>query len=236
MSVDLEGFVAKLVALAVRDGDGGLRRLPPERDLSDALGYTRGAIREHLTVLERLGFLLRVQGRGTFLQVPEDAFVRSYFAVSQELGYLSHQHFADSRRVLEETIAAEAAAVASEEDTAGLRGLVDKMVEATRNGEHEAATVADFAFHQRLFKIVDNPVLTLVEMGLSHVLEDSIRERRLLAVQLATPSGDAWPTDVVHYSIVDAITDGDETAARAAMRSHFKLFSQLSSGDAVQSN
>lgn len=224
----LEGFVADIVALAVAEDGTTARRLPPERDLVEALGISRGALREHLLVLERLGFLTRVQGRGTYLDTPRDDFVRSYFTISREFGHLTDEQFAESRMMLEETAAGAAAERASTEVVTELRELVDRMIAATRAGEHDAALAADIAFHRRLQLAVENPVMHLLHEGLSHVLSETIRVRRLEAVAVEIPDADGTlRTDSVHYPIVDAIEAGDPAAARAAMREHFRNWQNL---------
>lgn len=228
MTTTLETLVSRLVALAVEEEGSSARRLPPERELGDALGMSRGALREHLAVLERLGFLHRTQGRGTYIDAPGDDFVRSYFTIARELGYLTDSQFAESRVLLEEAVAEAAAARATATDVARLRELVDQMVAATRSGDHEAAFEADVAFHRRLQSMVDNPVLRLIHDGLSHVLRETIRVRRLDAVAVETPDADGvLRTDSVHYPIVDALEAGDAEAARAAMREHFRNWQSL---------
>lgn len=233
MPAQLEQLVTRLVALAVPEAGTSARRLPPERDLGEALGMSRGALREQLAVLEGLGFIHRTQGRGTYIDTPSDDFVRSYFTISRELGYLTDGQFAASRLILEEAAAEGAADDADEADVAILRDLVDRMIAHTRLGEHEQAFEADVAFHRHLQGMVDNPVLHLVHEGLSHVLRETIRVRRLEAVAVEHPDADgAISTDTVHYPIVDAIAAGDSAAARAAMRQHFANWVALGLVDA----
>lgn len=228
MAGQLEDLVARLVDLSVAEDGTTARRLPPERDLVDALGISRGALRQHLLVLERLGFLHRMQGRGTYIDTPEDDFVRSYFTIARQFGYLTDAQFDDSRVMIEETIAGAAAERASSADAAELRQLVDRMVAATSRGDHDAAFEADVAFHRRLQACVDNPVIQLMQDGLRHVLRETIRVRRYEAVAVEAPDADGvLRTDSVHYPIVDAIEAGDVEGARAAMREHFRNWQAL---------
>ncbi|MDR5699410.1 FadR/GntR family transcriptional regulator [Agromyces aerolatus] len=223
MPTPLETLVTRLVALATVEEGTTARRLPPERELGEALGMSRGMLREQLAVLERLGFLHRTQGRGTYIDTPGDDFVRSYFAIARELGYLTDDQFAESRMLLEEALAEAAATRATPDDVAHLRVLVDRMVDATRAGDHEAAFEADVAFHRHLQAMVDNPVLHLMHEGLSHVLRETIRVRRLEAVAVEQPDDNGvLRTDSVHYPVVEAIEARDPEAARAAMRQHFE--------------
>ncbi|MFS0735175.1 FCD domain-containing protein [Microbacterium sp. 1P10UB] len=228
MADPLEHLVSQLLALTTVEPGTGARRLPPERELGDALGMSRGALREQLSVLERLGFLHRTQGRGTYLDRPSDDFVRTYFTIARELGYLTDGQFAESRVLLEEAVAEAAAARATEEDVALLRAQVDTMISATRAGDHEAAFEADVAFHRRLQAMVDNPVLHLMHDGLAHVLREAIRFRRLEAVAVEVPDEDGVRrTDSVHYAIVEAIEAHNPEAARQAMRAHFENWAAL---------
>ncbi|MBS1906847.1 MAG: FadR family transcriptional regulator [Actinobacteria bacterium] len=224
----MEELVSRLLALAEPEPDSTARRLPPERVLGDALGMSRGALREQLAVLERLGFLHRTQGRGTYIDRPSDDFVRSYFTIARELGYLTDGQFAESRVLLEEAVVAAAATRASTEEIAALRADVDAMIAASKRDDQDAAFEADVTFHRRLQAMVDNPILHLIHDGLSHVLRETIRVRRLeaVAVEPVDENGER-PTDTVHYSIVDAIEAGDPDRARAAMRQHFENWLSL---------
>lgn len=220
MPDQLEALVARLLELATVDDETGRRRLPPERELCEALGMSRGALREQLAVLERLGFLHRTQGRGTYIENPSYDFVRTFFAISRELGYLTDAEFSESRVLLEEALAEAAAQRATPEQIAALRSDVDRMVASHAAGDAEDARDADVAFHHRLQRVVDNSVLRFLYEGLSHVLRDDVGARRLQAARSgAGRSGHR--TDSIHYEIVDAIEARDPVGARLAMRRHF---------------
>ncbi|WP_240658976.1 FadR/GntR family transcriptional regulator [Microbacterium sp. CPCC 204701] len=219
MPDQLEALVARLRELATLDEDSGRRRLPPERVLGEALGMSRGALREQLAVLERLGFIDRTQGRGTFLASPSYDFVRTYFRIARDLGYLTDTEFSESRLLLEEALAEAAARRATPEQVAQLRGDVDRMVASQSAADFDDAHEADVTFHSRLQGIVDNPVLRFLHEGISHVLRDDIAARRQeVAEGVPEPGG---RTDSIHYDIVDAIATGDAVGARLAMRRHF---------------
>lgn len=214
----LEALVARLLELATVDEETGRRRLPPERELCEALGMSRGALREQLAVLERLGFLHRTQGRGTYIENPSYDFVRTFFAIARELGYLTDAEFSESRVLLEEALAEAAALRATPEQIAALRADVDRMVASHAAGDAEDAQDADVAFHRRLQRVVDNTVLRFLHEGISHVLRDDIGARRL---EVARGSANGHRTDSIHYEIIDAIEARDPVGARLAMRRHF---------------
>lgn len=230
MAVSLEELVTRLLALAEPEPGTTARRLPPERELGEALEMSRGALREQLAVLELLGFLHRTQGRGTYIDAPGDDFVRSYFAISRQLGYLNDDQFGRARSMLEETVAEAAADLATDAQIAALRADVDAMVAATMAEDHEAAFEADVTFHNRLNAIVDNPIFHLMHEGFSHVLREAIRVRRLHAVAVEpVDEHGVRNTDSVHYRVVEALESRDPAAARIAMRRHFEDWLQLAS-------
>lgn len=213
--------MARLLELSEHDQDSGRRRLPPERVLCEDLGMSRGALREQLAVLERLGFLHRAQGRGTYIDTPSYGFVRTFFAIARALGYLTDAEFSESRMLLEEALAEAAARRATPEQIAALRREVDRMVASHASGNEADAHDADVAFHRRLHDVVDNSVLRFLHEGLSHVLREDIGTRRLEVARSRAQRAADRLTDSVHYAIVDAIEARDPDRARLAMRRHF---------------
>lgn len=226
MSQPLDQFVARLLALASVDEETGARRLPPERELGDALGMSRGALREQLSVLERLGFLRRTQGRGTYLDTPSFGFVRTYFAIARSLGYITDVHVAEARVLIEEAVADSAARGATAAQIAGLRETVDRMLAAEKAGDLRRVHEADADFHLRLLQIVDNPVLRFLQEGLRRALDDDMRSRRE-SVALGR-AGEEF--DRSHEQILDAIAARDPDAARLAMRRHFGITTDAAAG------
>jgi DNA-binding FadR family transcriptional regulator len=226
LSQPLDQFVARLLALASVDEETGARRLPPERELGDALGMSRGALREQLSVLERLGFLRRTQGRGTYLDTPSFGFVRTYFAIARSLGYITDVHVAEARVLIEEAVADSAARGATAAQIAGLRETVDRMLAAEKAGDLRRVHEADADFHLRLLQIVDNPVLRFLQEGLRRALDDDMRSRRE-SVALGR-AGEEF--DRSHEQILDAIAARDPDAARLAMRRHFGITTDAAAG------
>jgi len=222
--VELSALVRSLAEQAVAEPGTGRVRLPTERDLVTTLEVSRGSLREQLSMLEALGFLDRTQGRGSFLQVPDAGFLQLHFALSRQLGQLTHEQFGAAREMLEISVAEAAAEVATARDLDELRGLVDEMLRAADAGDPERALEADLRFHRRLFTVVDNPVFNLVRDGLAHVLRGAVVERRRLAAEREPAPAGTRPSDAVHHEIVDALAARDGDAARTAMRRHFLVW------------
>lgn len=226
--MDLPSLLRSLAERATPEPGTGRLRLPTERDLVESLDVSRGSLREQLSMLEALGFLDRTQGRGSYLGTPDAGFIQLYFDLCRQLGYLSQPQFASAREMLEIAVAEAAARLATADDVDDLRLIVDAMVKASGEGDHEAALEADLSFHHRLYRVVDNPIFNLLHDGLSHVLRSELVERRRLAAdrEPLTP-GRTRVTDTVHYGIVEAIGERDREGARSAMRRHFEVWSSL---------
>lgn len=227
MTERLDELVERLIAISFPDASGA-RRLPPERELCAALDVSRGALREQLATLQSLGILRRRQGHGSYIDAPDASFIRTYFTLLRRLDYLSGEQFSGAREMLEQTIAAEAALHVTDDDIEELRGLVDAITVQAIAGNAHAALEADFAFHTRLYAIVDNPIFNMLDLGLRHVLHEDVRVRRDFAARhdAKKPDG-SISTDRVHSEIVDALAARSPDGARAAMRKHFAEFSAL---------
>lgn len=227
MHETLEAFAIQLIDLSTPEPDGG-RRLVPERELCTRLEVSRGTLRERLSQLESIGVLSRRQGHGSYLQAPGPDVIRTYFSTMRALGFLDAAEIAEAREMLETVVAVQAARRASAADAARLRAFVDEMVQCTAAGEHGAAAEADLAFHAELFRIIDNPVFTMVHTGLAHALAQHMHERRAAAIAaLGAEHQGPVDTDTVHYPIVDAIAANDPDAARDAIRRHFEVHSLI---------
>jgi GntR family transcriptional repressor for pyruvate dehydrogenase complex len=225
VGVDLSFLVRSLAEQAEPEPGTGRLRLPTERDLVATLEISRGSLREQLSMLEMLGFLDRTQGRGSYLQVPDAGFLQLYFDLSRQLEQLTQEQFSSAREMLEISVAGAAAGLATSEDVAELRGLVDEMVRAAEAGEEHRALEADLEFHRRLFTVVDNPIFNLMREGLAHVLRSEVVTRRRLAAEReVTTEGELRPSDAVHYDLVEALAAKDGDAARTAMRRHFSAW------------
>ncbi|OLR93991.1 FadR/GntR family transcriptional regulator [Actinokineospora bangkokensis] len=226
MAVDLAHLAHRLAEQATREPGTGRLRLPTERELVASLELTRGVLREQLTVLEMLGFLERTQGRGSYLRVPDGGFIQLYFDLSTQLGHLSTGQFRSARELIELSVAESAARTATPEQVAGLRALVDTMVEASAAGDEAQALEADLEFHRTLYRVVDNPIFTIVLDGLRHAMRSEVVERRRAATEhLPVEPGQTRVVDTVHHEVVDAVEARDPDAARAAMRRHFEVWS-----------
>ena len=93
-------------------------RLPPERELSELLGVSRGELRKALAILEEHGELWRHVGKGTFIGARPVAEISSVAAVA---GQTSPGDVMRARLAIEPQLAHEAALHATADDIAEMQ-------------------------------------------------------------------------------------------------------------------
>ncbi len=211
MSNSTESALTQLKAwLAQRDlpADG---RLPPERELCELLGVSRGGLRKALATLERDGELWRQVGKGTFVgERPVDKFL-SVAGIAESSNPLEVMQ---ARLLIEPLLAAEAAIHAS-------ASHLDEMLRCTRL-QREAATWrqyenADNRLHRTVAEATGNSVLTALFDQLNAV-------RRAIVWGRLRQKPDHPPADhhsfAQHDAIVRAISERDPERAYRAMHEH----------------
>jgi GntR family transcriptional repressor for pyruvate dehydrogenase complex len=205
--------IAKLRGLIV---SGQLRpgsRLPPERDLCNLLGMSRGMVREAVKALEVARVLDVRRGDGTYVTSLEPQLLLQGIGFAVQL--LQDDDLADVmhvRRVLE----AEATALAAARADPTLLSDLSRILDAMRASltEQEKLTAQDAAFHDRVAAACGNPTLGTLLTGLS---TKTLRARIWRGVNEA---GSAELTLQQHEAIYAAIEAGDAETARAASVVH----------------
>ena len=98
-------------------------RLPPERELSEILGVSRGDLRKALAILERQGELWRHVGKGTFIGARPVAELVSVAAIAAQTNPAEVMR---ARLVIEPELAREAALHATADDIAEMKLCVTR--------------------------------------------------------------------------------------------------------------
>ncbi len=93
-------------------------KLPPERELADLLGVSRGELRKALAMLEQQGEVWRHVGKGTFLGARPVAEISSVAAIAAQTNPAEVMR---ARLAVEPEVAREAALHATAEDIHDLR-------------------------------------------------------------------------------------------------------------------
>ena len=120
--------VAKIRQMIASGELGSGDRLPPEKELSEQLGLSRGSLREAVKALEMINVLSVRRGDGTYVTSLQPAMLRDAVSFMVELQRDSSiLDLMAVRRVLEASAAALAAPRITEAQVAELRANVDDV-------------------------------------------------------------------------------------------------------------
>ena len=183
--------------------------LPGQRELAGSMGISRASLREALSMLEALGFVRSIPGKGTLVTLGSAA-AQGGRADTPDLQLLWQFRFC-----IEPASAALAARTLKPEQAPRLWGIQARLEDAGRRNDLVSAAAADRDFHRLLAALSGNPHME----RLMHDPEFEIGR----AVQL--PFAEANRVEVVvreHGAIAAAIAAGDAAAARAAMQEHLR--------------
>lgn len=187
-------------------------RIPPEGELCEELGVSRGSLREAVRMLAALGVVEPRHGSGTYVSQlrPED--IIGSLSLTLELLPLSGLlEVYEIRRVLEAHVAAQAAARGTPETARELFALIEAM-EAT----DDPAEVSDLdhRFHAEIATAAGNPALA----SLLSVFRARSRKYQIFTL----PEGKRMrhKSDEDHRVLATAIADRDPRAAAGAAEAH----------------
>jgi GntR family transcriptional repressor for pyruvate dehydrogenase complex len=188
-------------------------RLPSERELAEALGVSRPALREAMRELGALGILQMRHGSGAYVASPQHPALTSLTQLGSAERLRMLRQASEARALVEVEVAGRAASLDPEALSAALRALD----EAERGSEAERHRHRlDFTFEQRLSAAVGDPYL----------IELQRHAQRLFA--------EAWEACGViprpheerhaqHLAIREALLAGDPAEARRRMRRHLDI-------------
>jgi len=210
-SGDGRGALTQLRAYLAQSGLPGNAKLPPERELVELLGVSRGDLRKALAILESEGELWRHVGKGTFIGSRPVDELSSVAAISART---SPADVSRTRILIEPVIAREAALNATAEDIAAMRVCLKGARQARTWRFYESW---DNRLHRTIAQATHNVVILAMFDTLNTV-------RRAVVWGRLRPPGDRPEPDhhsfAQHEAIVAAIEDRDLRAAEFAMRTH----------------
>lgn len=183
-------------------------RLPKEEELAERFSVSRIVIREAMKILQERGVVEVRAGRGTLTLAPSpkkvtDALLRLFGDLPIPT-VAEMESMLELRQVLEENVASLAAARATPEDLAAMEQALADM----HPGNLETAQIeADLRFHQSVAMAAHNRYFEMVLEPLTHVLLQQIKLTNSYQIGLE-----------LHRHIFEAIRDGNQVAARQAVR------------------
>jgi len=201
--VCIQAILTRILSGELKPGD----RLPPERELAEAMGVSRSSLNHGIVELEAMGFLTVEPRRGTVVNdyrsrpTPQslEAVMRySSVEMDQEL-------FTDlmATRLL---IESECARLACENIYGStldkMQLMVDKLL-----AEPDDPTELLYQFHYRLVQASGNTIYSMIYRGFETVL------RNFICQHYSMRAGDIRETARLHQQLLDAIRAGDKHAA-----------------------
>lgn len=189
-----------------RSGD----MLPGQRELAEQLGISRPSLREAVTVLETLGLVRAMPGKGV-LVLDAEAMVTEPGADTTAPASLAD--VLELRYTLEPFIVGLVAQSANSQDVGQLRLTLMDMREALEADDSEAGVKAYIAFHEALFALTTNPIFQSVVQQTSNALKQSADMLRNSPEHLAARLKE-------NEAVVRAIRDRNSAQASAQMRRH----------------
>lgn len=204
----LEAHGRSIAGRRVAPGD----RIERESLPDDLRSVSRTVWREAVQGLVARGLVAPIKRRGTIVRAEGEWDVLD----PDLLGWLIQEGRADEvlrelhgfRRMIEPAAARAAAVDRSPADIETLRAALTRLAAAVDGGALDVD--ADVAFHTTILRATGNRMIA----GLAPIIEQSLR----LGLPLATGAGAPFAEAVErHRAVVQAIADGDATAAGAAM-------------------
>jgi DNA-binding FadR family transcriptional regulator len=206
-----QGALTQLRAyLAQRDLPAN-SRLPPERELCDILGVSRGELRKALAVMESNGELWRHVGKGTFIGARP---TKEYSDVAAIAALTSPREVMQTRLLIEPQIAREAALNATAGDIAELRQCMMASRQAQTWRQYENC---DNRLHRAVAEAAHNTVLLALFDTLNAVRRAVVWGRLRDKIDRPPPDHHSFKE---HELLVRAIEERDMDGAGQAMLRH----------------
>lgn len=182
-------------------------RLPPEKELSEALGLSRSSLREAVKALEVIRVLDVRRGDGTYVTSLEPKLLLEAMSFVVDLhGDQSILEIFAVRRILEPAATAMAAGKLGDDEITGLKKMISDVDEST---SVEGLVDHDLAFHRRIVAAAGNSYLSSLIDSLS---SDTVRARIWRGL---TQENAVDRTLHEHAGIVEALERGDAELAHA---------------------
>jgi GntR family transcriptional regulator, transcriptional repressor for pyruvate dehydrogenase complex len=183
-------------------------KLPPQRDLAEALDVGMSTLREALQALHSMGILEVRHGDGTYLaENPPQEIYSQMVNVSLAMGDLDLQMLFEARGILETGFAFIAAERATDEQVEELFNILKQERSSMESGNRKEIHQLDLAFHKKIAEIANNPFLRQIVGSLFDALDD------VLQVVPQTLEGWHW-----HFNVATEIRNHEPMRASEAMR------------------
>ena len=215
----VESIKASIARQELQSGDP----LPPERQLMEDMGVSRSSLREGFRVLELLGLIESIPGKGRF--------VRHVQRSGKQSGTLRLENAAilelmEARKTLDPAMAAEAARRATASDMTRLRRIIASTQSDLETLSHRAQSDFDFhlaiadATHNFLFSNIVQMEFNLIMATHEHIYSHLVNKESFINE---------------HTSMYEAILDRNPERAAAKATQHIdRIYKTLHEAFAMQ--
>ena len=220
-AVPLGDQLSHRIATLIQRGEfADTGKLPTEATLADHFGVSRPVIREALSRLRAMGFIISRRGSGSYVRKRAlQSMQTSAMAGFGPLNSLAQVRQCFEFRVSVEGDAAYYAAQNRSPDLLSLmRDGLDRMENAITTGT--VGMNADFEFHVAIARASGNNFYEAMMEALRTPIEFAINLARNLA--MTRPLDHLLTVQAEHIAIFRAIEDRDREGARLAMRTHIE--------------
>ncbi|CAM3573488.1 HTH-type transcriptional regulator LutR [Vibrio aerogenes CECT 7868] len=196
-------------------------RLPPEREIAEAMQVSRSVVREAIIMLELHGLVEVRKGSGVYVISQEENHQIPESQVKNEPDFGPFE-FLQARQVIESQIASFAADNVTKSDIFKLRDALDTEHQQLETGYGDYD--GDEMFHLTIADASQNSVLSNIVKDLWLQRDQSPMWRQLHARITDVTYRAAWLAD--HEKILHALQRKDPEAAREAMWQHLENVKQ----------
>ncbi|MBM4422255.1 MAG: FadR family transcriptional regulator [Chloroflexi bacterium] len=201
----------------VRPGD----HLPSETELAERFGVGRSSIREAMRVLQLIGVVEVIQGKGTFVRQAGILPLMIDWSRISQTGLISEAM--EARQFMEVLLARLAAERATHDDIEALRRSLRQSEESLSNMESNVRAGVDF--HLVLADAAHNQILALMYRTITDLYLEVARRMRITPEMAHDRFHD-------HERLLEAVASRDPQAAADIMKDHLdKAYQILSAGE-----
>ena len=204
------GIADHVRGLILRGGLAPGDRLPSQRSLAEQFGVSRASVREAISALESTGLVLVRVGSGVYVAPPSAHATPWRFS-----DRCTPRDVYEARLGLESFAAGLAAARAGAARLQPVTAAIAAMATALAHRDLPGMAAADARFHDIVFDLAGNPVLT----GMYGPVRDMMVESQRLPLARRDRLGE---TLAEHQAIASCLARGDADGASEAMRAHIR--------------
>lgn len=220
-----EQVMDELTALIERDSLAPGTLLPSEGKLAVEFGVSRPVVREALKALAAKDVITIANGKGAIVQPMSSAPLTDFFARALRNRHATAVELLEVRKGIE----VQSATLAAQRRTAADLAALHELLPALGNAVHHPAafTALDTQFHLLVAAAAHNPMLHHLIESMREPMQESMR---VVSRQRVTAEQHAFAL-IAHARIVEAIEQGDPSAAGSTMAAHFEVAIRLVQGD-----